>query len=240
MPRTNNNNMNAAKQWLLDLAGLVYPSLCMACHQHIPLGKQHICFSCYYRLPRTNYHEINDNPIVERFWGRVPILWGTSYLHFSKQGRVQELVHQLKYERKPEIGIALGEMLAKDLLGTRFERVDAIVPVPLHPSKLWERGYNQAAKFGEGLATVLNKPMWEHGLLKANATKTQTKKSRMERFGNVGETFAIGMPEQLAGKHILLVDDVITTGATIEACALKILGIPDTLVSVASIAVAGD
>jgi len=180
-----------------------------------------------------------QNPVLERFWGRVALEHASSSYVFSKGGRLQNLIHKLKYEGQPEIGIELGKRFGSLLKNTApYDTVTNIVPVPLHPKKEKIRGYNQAAMFAQGLAEGMNKPWSENYLIRVENTTTQTQKSRMDRFDNVANAFAVAQTKELAHQHILLVDDVITTGATLEACAHKLLAVEGVKVSLAVIALA--
>jgi len=176
---------------------------------------------------------------MEVFWGRVKIHSAATFLHFTKTGRVQKLVHQLKYKNKTEVGVLLGELYGRDLKkADLFKNVNVIIPVPLHWKKQMQRGFNQSEMFGRGLSKAMKARLDTKTLLRSVATETQTKKSRIERWENVSEVFDLKDEKQLEGKHILLVDDVITTGATMEACASKLLEIKDVRVSLATIAFA--
>jgi len=231
--------MPALSKWMNDFAGLLYPRLCLACAERQPPRGSLVCASCQLKLPRTDHHELQENAFTERFWGRVPIFSGAAMFHFVKGGRAQHLLHQLKYEGKQEIGVLLGEWYGRDLRDSPwFRSVEAIVPVPLHPRKERLRGYNQSDTFARGLSRSMRVPWYKNGLHRRVFTETQTKKGRLERFGNVEEVFEVGEPSILAGKHLLLIDDVITTGATLEACAHTLLGLPGVKVSMATIAMA--
>ena len=222
-----------------DFTGLFYPNLCLACAERQPPRKALICSTCRLKLPRTDHHEHPENAFTERFWGRAPIHSAAAMFYFVKGGRTQRLLHQLKYGGKPEVGVLLGEWFGRDLRqAPGFQSVQAIVPVPLHPRKERLRGYNQSDAFARGLARTLQVPWYKNGLRRNVFTETQTKKGRLERFGNVEEVFEPGEPQKLSGKHILLVDDVITTGATLEACTQVLLQLPDVKVSLATIAMA--
>ncbi len=226
------------KQPFRDVFHLFYPNLCLACGQHLKVRKDIICISCQVKLPKTNFHLHEDNPVIEHFWGRISIGAGAAYLYFSKGSKAQQLLHELKYKGKGRIGVVLGKRYGMQLKKSPlYQSIDLIVPVPIHIRKRRIRGYNQSAKFAEGLSETLGVP-WKEGMKRLDMVDSQTQKSRMARFENVENSFQVLDPKSLADKHILLVDDVITTGATLEACALKILAIPGTKVSVATIAIA--
>lgn len=223
-----------------DLLGLFYPYLCPACLAAPPPRGELLCTGCQYRLPRTNYHLQKENPFTERFWGRLPIETGAALFHFTKGSKTQRLIHQLKYKGRQDVGRRLGEWYGSYLIETEhFRKIECIVPVPLHPRKLWSRGYNQSATIGEGLAKSMGVSHFPNGLRRVQHAETQTKKSRMERLGNVQNNFAVNEPESLTGRHVLLVDDVMTTGATLEACGQKILALNNaTRLSMLTLAIA--
>lgn len=219
---------------------LFYPNLCFACEQRPAPKNRSICVHCEYHITPTNYHLMADNPVMERFWGRIPLQHASSSFAFTKGGLLQNLIHQLKYENKPEIGIELGKIYGTLLKETPpYNTVHYIVPVPLHPKKKHARGYNQAAMFAQGLAIGMEKEWSEDFLIKVEHTETQTKKSRLDRFANVESAFGLANLDKIQGKHLLLVDDVITTGATLEACAATLLEVEGVKVSLAAIALAG-
>lgn len=225
--------------YLNDLVSLLYPNLCMACSDHAPAHGEIICLRCQHKLPRTNFHLEKENPFAERFWGRISIENGAALYHFIKGGKVQELIHRLKYLGKREIGIRLGQWYGAQLKQSeQFKAIDLLVPVPLHPRKERLRGYNQSALFAMGMAEAMGKPWMKNALIRKAFTETQTHKSRTERLENVLEVFAVNDSKALQDKHILLVDDVMTTGATLEACGMRILEIPGTKLSMATIAIA--
>jgi ComF family protein len=200
-------------------------------------SEESICTYCLYHLPRTNFHFRTDNPVSKLFWGRVPVFSAASFYSFSKGGKVQHLIHQLKYRGKKEVGTTLGKRYGNELKASPlFSSVNLVIPVPLHLKKLKKRGYNQSETFAQGLAQTLKVETSAESIQRLYASQTQTKKSRFARWKNVEEVFKVTMPEKLKGKHILLVDDVVTTGSTLEACAARILEVPDTTVSVATIA----
>jgi len=225
---------------IAKILDLIYPRLCFACNEQNVPKSQSLCLSCEYKITPTGYHLMLQNPVAEHFFGRVKIARATTAFSFVKGGLLQELVHSLKYENKPEIGQELGRiygaMLREDAYWTN---IDYIVPVPLHPKKKHLRGYNQAAMWGIGLSEALAVPLNEELLIRTDYTESQTKKTRTERFQNVQDVFAVPNPALLKDKKLLIVDDVLTTGATLEACALKLLEAADGVeLSVACIALA--
>ncbi len=236
--------MDAARfvQYSEDFIGLVYPRLCAVCSGNLVKGEEGFCVSCETELPRT-YDELNpaENPTARVFWGRFPLEAAASCFVFSGAGKVQELVHNLKYNGRQDVGIAAGKYfgtILKDI--SPFLTGNLIVPVPLHEDKLLTRGYNQAACIAKGLSEAMNIPYSENAIVRLKATSSQTRKSREERWDNVGEVFASPLKADLAGKHIIIVDDVITTGATLEACVLPLLDIPNIRISIVSLAAARD
>lgn len=225
-----------------DFIGLVYPKLCVVCNGHLLKTEQGFCFTCEQELPRT-YDELNpaQNPAARVFWGRFPIEAAASCFVFTGQGKVQELIHNLKYNGRKDAGVAAGNYFGNVLRTiSPFLTADLILPVPLHEDKMHLRGYNQAACFAQGLSEAMNVPYSEKVLLRLKATSSQTRKSREERWENVGEVFAVSSRKKLEGKHVIIVDDVITTGATIEACVLPLLDIKEIRISIVSIAAARD
>jgi ComF family protein len=221
-----------------DFINLIYPQPCFACGEILGKNEDSICTSCIVNLPKTNYHLQNENPLNKIFWGRVSIEMVAAYYHFNKGNKVQNLLHQLKYKGAKNVGEKIGLIYGYELLeSTNFKDVDFIVPVPLHPKKLKKRGYNQSESFANGLAQSLKIEVITNLLLRAVNSETQTKKSRFNRWENVATIFTISDTINITGKHILLVDDVITTGATIEGCA-QLLTQYNAKVSVVTIACA--
>lgn len=222
---------------LADFVGLIFPKVCLACAEPLSRGEDHLCTNCRAQLPYTDYHLLpaTDNPLARRFWGRVPVRHALSYLRFLRRGRVQHLLHQLKYRGQRDVGLVLGRWYGHDLARQEFQ-FDLIVPVPLHPHKLAKRGYNQSDPFAAGLAESLGIPWQPDALRRLEHTDSQTRKNRLERWQNVAEVFEVADAAAIQGKHILIVDDVLTTGATLEACAAALLAAGAAEVSIATIA----
>ena len=221
-----------------DFINLLYPRFCQSCLETLLKNEAVVCTKCLYELPVTGYHADNDNATHKVFYGRIKIENATSLLLFEKKGKVQQLIHNLKYRGQEEVGSFLGKWLGKELSGTPgFNKITAVVPVPLHKAKLKKRGYNQVALFGRQIALALQVPYIDSVLLKKTASSTQTLKSRLLRWGSIEETLELEHSELLLDAHVLLVDDLVTTGATLEACAGKLLTIPGVKISVATMAI---
>jgi len=202
-----------------DFFNLIFPKLCIACNDALLKNEKIICIRCLVSLPKTNFHKDKDNPVNKVFWGRVDVEMASSFYLFSKKSKVQNLLHNLKYKGVKEVGSVLGELFGFELNSSKFyKEIDFIVPVPLHKSKLKKRGYNQSEWIAIGLSKSMKVPVNIDSLYRKADSETQTKKSRYKRWENVGEIFGLANND-LEGKRILLVDDVVTTGATIEACA---------------------
>lgn len=219
-----------------DLVNIFYPKICAACAETLMKNENILCTKCRYELPRTNFHTDQENEVARIFWGRVHIEYATAYFLFQKGGRVQKLMHKLKYRGEKEVGIELGRIIGRELRLTPFNQIDLIVPVPLHKSKKYKRGYNQSELIAEGIGEAMNKPVNTSTLYRNVANPTQTRKHRYDRWTNVEDIFIIKDTEALRNKHILLIDDIITTGATLEACASALLKAPEAKVSIVAVA----
>lgn len=207
-----------------DFISLFFPRYCLACSVALVKGEETLCTRCIFNLPKTNY-DIEDNLVKDRLLGRLPLRYAVAFLKFKKRGHVQRLLHELKYNHHPEIGVKLGKVLGKELKERGLESAfDLIIPVPLHDTRKRKRGYNQSAKFAEGLSYALGVPWDESISIRQKKTATQTNRSRGQRWENVKDVFSISPTSTLKGSRVLLVDDVITTGATLEACGMHLIG----------------
>ncbi len=218
---------------------MFFPKVCMACDSHLGDNEEYVCTFCRNELPLTNFHLEPNNAVAKRLYGRVNYQYATSLLWFNKKGIVQHLLHNLKYKGHEEVGVFLGKWLGEELTQIEgYKTIDVVVPVPLHKSKLRKRGYNQIDKFGQEIAEALSVEFNSKILIKTKATTTQVFKDRLKRILTHEADFSISEYDSLKGKHILLVDDIITTGATIEACANQLLTIEGVTISVATMAIA--
>ena len=235
---TKKSPQKTLNKYVRDFVSLFYPNLCLSCGNNLPYNQEVLCLSCQYQLPKTDHHLMAENAFTEKFWGRIPIKAGAAMYYYDKKDKVRNLIKQLKYHNKPFIGIKLGQLYGKTLrASTLFQEIDLIVPVPLHPKKLHQRGYNQSDQFAIGLSENMNIPWDKNILARPIFTETQTQKSKMDRFANVEHAFTVENPQKIEGKHLLLVDDVLTTGATLEACAAKLLKTPGVKISMATMAI---
>ncbi len=218
---------------------LAYPQLCVACEADTAAGNACFCLTCRSKLSPAHMYQQQENEFTERFWGRLKLEGAASMYYFQRKSPIQRALHQLKYQNQPQIGMQIGREFGRQLLQSPiFQSVDGIIPVPLHPRKERSRGYNQSMMLARGLAETMHVPVLSGALVRPLFTSTQTRKKRMERFENVGDVFAIEHAERLSGKHLLLVDDVLTTGATMETCGQLLLALPQTRLSMATIAIA--
>jgi len=216
---------------------LFFPHTCAGCGTdnlglHSPL-----CIYCVDQLPLTNFHLHEGNPAEKNFWGRLPVQAVSAFCHFTTGSLIQHLLHQLKYKGHKEAGYFLGGLMGHALRASaRFDTVDALVPLPLYAARERRRGYNQSQVLCTGMANVMQLPVLQGVINRLSATETQTRKSRMERWKNMEGKFELVNPEAITGKHILLVDDVITTGATLEACGHALLKAGNIQLSIAALA----
>ena len=222
-----------------DFISLLFPRLCYACGNHLMRNENLICTECYVVIPRTNYHKLEDNPVAQLFWGRCMIEKAAAFSYYNKGSRIRNLIHYLKYKGVREIGYELGRIYGLSLKASGFtDDIDLIIPVPLHPAKKRIRGFNQSETISMGIADVAHLPLDVKSLARTIVSVTQTKRSRYERWTNVEGIFQVVDPLSISGKHILLVDDVITTGSTIESCTNALLKFEGVKVSVVALAFA--
>lgn len=223
---------------VINLLNLFFPKVCLGCQNYLTDNEQTICTTCRHQLPLTNFHFDTSNAVHKIMYGRVKLDQATALLHFSKKGIVQQLMHNLKYRGHEVVGQFLGEWLGEELKNSEsYKAVDVVIPVPLHKTKQKQRGYNQVDKFGKALASALKAEYNSNVLVKTSATKTQVFKDRLKRSSTVEANFTTTEQGTLKNKHVLLVDDIITTGATLEACANALLVIEGLKLSVATMAI---
>ena len=222
-----------------SLLNLFFPPTCAGCKTILIANENVICTSCRHEMPLTQHHLNPENDAYKKFYGRIPVEHVSALVYFHKKGIVQELIHSLKYRGQEAIGTVLGEWYAEELKSSQLlQTVDAIIPVPLHPKKLRERGYNQVTEFGNALAKSLQIPLNTSILFRQVYSKTQSKKNRLGRTEGIDTIFDVSFDEKDHNKHFLLIDDVITTGATLEVCAKALLKIPGTKISIVCMAMA--
>jgi len=218
---------------------LAYPELCAACQYDLPIAGNCFCIRCQLKLHPSDMYKSVENEFTQRFWGRLPLQTGAAMYYFTRKSPIQRALHQLKYRNQPEVGIKIGRAFGRQLLTNPvFQSIDLIIPVPLHPKRERLRGYNQSAMLARGLAEILEVPVVTDVLQRQKFTQTQTQKKRLERFRNMGDVFVVKQPKLIADKHVLLVDDILTTGATLEMCGIALIEVPGTRISIATIAIA--
>jgi ComF family protein len=216
-----------------DFISLLFPRLCYGCGNHLLRNEKLICTGCYVSIPRTNYHLQNENQVEQLFWGRCFIEKAAAFSYYTRGSRIRNLIHKLKYSGIKEIGYELGRIYAVSLKSSGFtDDIDIIIPVPLHPAKQRIRGFNQSEYISSGISAVTGLPVNTESLIRIVISATQTNRSRYERWTNVEGIFRVSSAASIKGKHILLVDDVITTGSTIESCVNELLKVEEVKVSV--------
>lgn len=227
--------MQLIKHWQ-SFTHYIFPFQCVGCQCALDFNEETLCNACAQALPLTHYWKDKDNAIAQMFWGKMDVEHACSFLYFYQGGRVQNLLHALKYQGRRDSGKLLGQRFGEVLKSSVFSSCDAIIPVPLHPKKIRKRGYNQCTVIASGMSDTMHLPLLTNTLERIEHHESQTKKGRYERWLNVKTKFKVANPSALKGKHVLLVDDVITTGATLEACASTLLAIPQVRISLATIA----
>ena len=231
--------MNLASTILSPLKHLFYPHVCTGCGSDLIDDNNLLCLQCINDLPHTNFEMHANNPVEKIFWGRLTVMAATSEFYFTKGTLIQTLIHQFKYKSNIDVGLYLGAIMGRSLLNSnRFTTIDALIPLPLNAEKEFKRGYNQATILCNGMAEVMGVLVIKNNVVRNRFTETQTKKHRAERWENVESSFGTNDSAALRNKHILLVDDVVTTGATLEACGTEILKIEGTKLSIATLAYA--
>ncbi|SHM81168.1 ComF family protein [Flavobacterium xinjiangense] len=222
-----------------SIINLFFPKVCSGCSSFLLSNENVICTVCRHDIPLTNHHLNPENDAFKKFYGRIPVIHTSALFYFHKKGIVQELIHNLKYKGHEEIGTILGEWYAEDLKTIALlQSVDEIIPVPLHPKKLKQRGYNQVTAFGEGLSSSLNLDYNDSLLIRNVYSKTQSKKNLLGRTEGIETIFDVVFTEKNYNKHFLLIDDVITTGSTLEACSRALMKIPGAKISIVCMAMA--
>lgn len=221
-----------------SLLHLFFPHVCNGCGNDV-LGKDSVlCMRCMEALPETNFESHQDNPVEKLFWGRLPLVSASGQFYFTKESLVQRLMHLFKYKRNRELGLQLGKMMGEQLQRSQRFHADALIPLPLFPAKEKRRGYNQAMVLCEGISEAMGIPILDKVVMRPQHTDTQTKKGRIERWTNMEGKFVLNDPGAINGKHILLVDDVVTTGATLEACGAELLKAGDVRLSIVTLCAA--
>jgi ComF family protein len=233
--------LDVITKFLGDFINLFVPSKCLNCGINLYKNEKYVCKGCLSKIPRTNFHKDINNPVSQLFWGRLKLENAYSFSYYTKGGILQGLIHEIKYHGGKELASELGTEFARDLKRSGFpDKYDYICPVPLHKQRQKHRGYNQSEWLAKGMSEILKTPVETKILRRKVFTNTQTKKNREQRWENVKDAFEVIDQDKIKNKHILLLDDVITTGATLEACARELLEVEGTKVSVASLACALD
>lgn len=233
--------MNILKEALLSLEEVLYPEACRVCFKRLVKGELGLCTGCFGELPRTHFVLNSGNPVERIFWGRGWLDMASSFLSFNKTNPTRKLMHQIKYEGNKELAVELGKIYASELMSSGgFDGADILLPIPLHPTRLKLRGYNQSTEFAKGMAEVFGAEVNEEIIKRIHNNESQTKKQRFERWVNVADKFTGNNLERLANKKVFLVDDVVTTGATIEACMKTITEAKPAILGVLTLAIASN
>jgi ComF family protein len=219
-----------------SLLQLVFPHVCDGCGSDTLNEESQLCLRCLAALPETNFENHAGNPVEKMFWGRLRLAGAAARYYFTKESLIQRLMHQFKYRGNKDLGFQLGRLMGLALKESgRFSTAEALVPLPLFPAKEKKRGYNQATVLCEGIAEVLHLPVLKTVINRPEHTETQTKKGRIERWKNMEGKFVLANPDEIRNKHVLLIDDVVTTGATLEACGNELLKAVNVILSIATL-----
>lgn len=225
------------RNYLKTLSHLFFPCHCVVCGTPLAESEEAICTRCNMDMPRTDYHKIKDNLVERMFWGKIPLERATSYFFYRKGGDFCRVLHRLKYGGQKELGEIMGRFMAAELQSENFfVGIDVIVPVPLHSCKQKVRGYNQSEWIARGISRVSGIPVDASAVMRERNTETQTHKSAYMRWENVGGVFRLHHPEAFVGRHVLIVDDVLTTGSTTTACADAFRGVEGIRISILTLA----
>ena len=231
-------NFIKTKSLLVNLASLLYPKLCVICGESLIENENFFCFNCFLRLPKTYYHLIPENQAIERLAGKVSLVKASAFLYYNKGGIAQKLITEIKYRGNMELGEWIGAYIAKDMSSSDFfQEIDYLVSVPLHKSKEKKRGFNQAEKIAEGISKVTKIPLETSNVFRDKANTSQTRKGIFDRWKNSKNLFDMKNPELFEGKHILLIDDVLTTGSTLEALAQSLMKSDGVKISILTVAI---
>jgi ComF family protein len=225
------------KQGFNYLLDSLYPNICPGCGEVLPTYQDNICLLCEFALPVTGYHTYENNPVKNIFKGRIPLKHASSYMIFTHQGLARKLMHDIKYNGNKELAVYLGKKFARSIGASEFAcSLNGIIPMPIHPQKKATRGYNQAEEIAKGMSDILKIPLLSHVVARVENSNSQTTLNREKRWNNVKDAFSLVSQEDIKGKHILLLDDTLTTGATLEALGQTILSKTGCHISMAALA----
>ena len=233
--------MKLTNDWISPLIRLFFPHYCAVCEDRLREDEEVLCADCWRRFPRTNFHLQKDNSVERLFWGKFTLGKATAFCYYWQEDDYSRIVRLLKYEGRPDVGVAMGRKMAEELMPSGFfEGVDALIPVPLHEKRMKERGYNQSEQLAIGIREMTGIPLRTDAVVRVRNTETQTHKTAQERYENMQQVFQrTASIESLQGKHVLLIDDVLTTSATLTACADALQKVPDLTISILALAMAG-
>ncbi|MBR1449876.1 MAG: ComF family protein [Prevotella sp.] len=223
--------------FLTDLFDLIAPRSCAICGKRLSAAESVICGVCHLRMPLTGFAQSPlDNPMARLFWGQFPIEKAAAYFYYQPHSDTSSIIYHLKYHSQPDIGENMGGIMARELSRSEFfSGIDAIVPIPITRRRRWQRGYNQSLEIARGISEVTHLPILKDAVRRTRFDTSQTKKKGWQRQENVADVFQLRQPEAISGRHLLLVDDIVTTGATIRACALELCKAGDVRISVVSL-----